>query len=335
LRPCPPPFLGAFDCEKIAFLPYHADMDFFAVNDFDWTVTPSDPKAREFGLLLDRLRPLLAAQGVSFRFAEARELAAFLRKNLRAGQGAADGLPVTRNNFVFVWNRWREAVMPSIAVDWEVAKGQGILDADFQLDCLVCTLFHGQNRISCKEGVNHWIPFAEEKVGAKDAYRSRFMVEWLGTRLEAASPSLGDAATCRVKKRDVGETRREAAPPREGLGDAASCRVPLQGNLFGAGLPLVAEGRPAYGASAPTPEARAVLDAGRELWRYYHAQPGALPDASFYDIRARFQGFKPNGHMNPDSPDATYTRLLSALRDARNTLAARIASKVRGHAFLR
>ena len=60
-----------------------------------------------------------------------------------------------------------------------------------------------------------------------------------------------------------------------------------------------------------------------------------MPDASFYDIRARFQGFNPNGHMNPDSPDAAYTRLLAALRDARKPLAARIASKVCGHAFLR
>ena len=129
----PPPFLGAFDCEKIAFLPYHAVVDFFAVNDFDWTVTPSDTGTREFKLLLGRIRPLLAAQGVRFRFDEAKELAAFVKKNLRAGHGAADGLPVTRNNFVFVWNRWREAVMPTIAVDWEAAKKRGILDADFFL----------------------------------------------------------------------------------------------------------------------------------------------------------------------------------------------------------
>ncbi len=731
----PPPFLGAFDCEKIAFLPYHTVVDFFAVNDFDWTVTPSDTRTREFNLLLDRIRPLLAAQGVVFRFDEARELAAFLRKNLRTGPGATDGLPVTRNNFVFVWNRWREAVMPTIAVDWAAAKRRGILDADFfladllskdnstlveklyvvlrgnhyeldrsldemglfvskraefkdgqaahaafwnryrrpprrefwhwiaerrdllvpqdvrerkgsfftpriwvekaqealaavlgedwqdeydvwdcaagtgnllaglsdkyriwastldqadvdvmheriknganlldshvfrfdflngsfddlpgglrqivqdpgrrrklvvfinppykeatnartatgtgsnasgvatgnaihakykplissaanelfalfliriareipgcilgqfstlkhiqasnfkrfrevfgaalqsaflvpaktfdnvsgefpigffvwrtdvaprceanadvfglqgeplgkkmlaspdcpsinrwakaldtadsgvigymenptpdfqnnnflcitnhsgtrhnnyfainhetlvpacvylavrlcipadwlndrdqflwpldswladgefQADCLVYTLFHGQNRISCKEGINHWIPFAESEVGAKDAYRSRFMVDYLRGKAAGGTPAL-----------------------------------PAQADLFGTDLPLVAEGRPSYGALTPTPEARAVLDAGRELWRYYHAQPGAVPDASFYDIRGHFQGFKPSGHMNPDSPDAEYTRLISALRDAQKRLAARIAPKVRLHGFLR
>ena len=75
--------------------------------------------------------------------------------------------------------------------------------------------------------------------------------------------------------------------------------------------------------------------AGRALYRYYHSRPGALPDASFYDIRARFQGFKPNGHMNPDSDDAEYTRLLGDLRAAMKALAARIAPKVREHGFLR
>lgn len=32
-------------------------------------------------------------------------------------------------------------------------------------------------------------------------------------------------------------------------------------------------------------EAQAVMDAGRELWRYYHAQPDANPNAALYDIR--------------------------------------------------
>ena len=77
------------------------------------------------------------------------------------------------------------------------------------------------------------------------------------------------------------------------------------------------------------------MDAGRELWRYYHAQAGAVPDASYYDIRAHFQGFKPNGHMNPDSADAGYTARLAALRSAMRALAVRLAPKVREHGFLR
>ena len=85
---------------------------------------------------------------------------------------------------------------------------------------------------------------------------------------------------------------------------------------------------------ALSPEARAVFDAGRELWRHYHAQPVALPDASFYDIRAHFQGIKPNGHMNADSSDATYTALVGALHAAERALAAKLAPKVYEHGFL-
>ena len=60
-----------------------------------------------------------------------------------------------------------------------------------------------------------------------------------------------------------------------------------------------------------------------------------MPDVSFYDIRAHFQGFKPNGHMNPDSTDAEYMRLIADLRSAMKKLAAKIAFKVHEHGFLR
>ena len=60
-----------------------------------------------------------------------------------------------------------------------------------------------------------------------------------------------------------------------------------------------------------------------------------MPDASLYDIRAHFQGFKPNGHMNPDSADAGYNARIAALRSALKALAAQIAPKVYAHGFLR
>lgn len=88
-----------------------------------------------------------------------------------------------------------------------------------------------------------------------------------------------------------------------------------------------------------SPEARAVFDAGRELWRYYHKQPGAVPDASYYDIRRHFQGEKKNkqsvAQMCPDSgADATYTALLVTLRQRMKALAARIEPKIYEHGFL-
>ena len=84
-----------------------------------------------------------------------------------------------------------------------------------------------------------------------------------------------------------------------------------------------------------SPAARSVLDAGRDLWRYYHAQPDANPNASYYDIRAHFQGCKPNGAMNAKSNDATYNALLAALRTAHKALAAHIEPKVYEYGFLK
>jgi hypothetical protein len=52
-------------------------------------------------------------------------------------------------------------------------------DKVFQHDCLMFTLFHGQNRISCADGVNHWIPFAEREVDARGKFKSNFMYNFI------------------------------------------------------------------------------------------------------------------------------------------------------------
>jgi len=60
------------------------------------------------------------------------------------------------------------------------------LDTEFQNDCLAFTLFHGQNRISCKHGVNHWIPFTEAEVEAREVFDSHFMTDFLHGKLQAS-----------------------------------------------------------------------------------------------------------------------------------------------------
>ena len=86
-------------------------------------------------------------------------------------------------------------------------------------------------------------------------------------------------------------------------------------------------------------EARAVLDAGRELWRYYHAQPKANPNASYYDIRKFFQGVKVDAKgkekMNATSGDLWYNEFLAALKQAMKKLAAKIQPKVYEYGFLK
>jgi len=84
-------------------------------------------------------------------------------------------------------------------------------------------------------------------------------------------------------------------------------------------------------------EATAVFDAGRELWKYYHAQNDVdiNVNASFYDIRAYFQRTNDQGRMNARSEDATYTKLIGELRNKLLILADKIKTKVYEFGFLK
>jgi hypothetical protein len=82
-------------------------------------------------------------------------------------------------------------------------------------------------------------------------------------------------------------------------------------------------------------EARAVFDAGRALWTYYHAQKGVNPNASLYDIREHFQGRNEAGKMNNKSQDEQYNQLIASLRESLKTLAKKIEPKVYEYGFLK
>ena len=84
-----------------------------------------------------------------------------------------------------------------------------------------------------------------------------------------------------------------------------------------------------------SPEAQAVFDAGRELWRYYHKQPRCNVNASLYDIREHFQGRNEKGKMNNKSDDAKYMELITNLRSSLKVLADNIAPKVYEYGFLK
>ena len=160
----------------------------------------------------------------------------------------------------------------------------------------------GQNRISCEHGVNHWIPFTEEDVGAQDCFASHFMSDFLKGKVDADATS-----SPRQMELDASSTSGQEtdSPHSFTLSDAA----------------------------------RAVLEAGCELWRYYHKQPKANPNASYYDIRKFFQGVKVDAKgkekMNATSGDADYNERLAALKSAMKKLAAKIQPKVYEYGFLK
>lgn len=84
-----------------------------------------------------------------------------------------------------------------------------------------------------------------------------------------------------------------------------------------------------------SPEAKAVFNAGKELYKYYHQQKDCNVNASLYDIKDFFQGRTAAGRMNSKSDDATYSKLLKDLNKALEILAKRIEPKIYEFGFLK
>ena len=211
------------------------------------------------------------------------------------------------------------AVRLSIDADWLNDRDQFLYpnygwknDAEFLADCLLFALFSGQNRVSSADGVNHWIPFTEAEVDAKSCFKSHFMSDLINGRAVTAASSM---PPCQGELFAKPSSLNPVNPVKN---DSASLRLCVKDNLSSA--------------------ARAVLEAGRELWRYYHAQPNANPNASYYDIRLHFQGVKKTAsgreQMNATSSDETYNAHLASLRVAHKTLAAQIVPKAYEYGFL-
>ncbi|EPD8510633.1 hypothetical protein ACSD67_000828 [Campylobacter upsaliensis] len=130
----PPLFLGAFDCEKIAFIPYHELDSIFSQNDFNWLVTPSKHDTKEFKTLHALAKELLESKKLQFNFkSDYKELQSFIQANFTLNNENIAKIPITKNNFTTIYQKWLTSVAPSIGIDWNLAKNAGILDADFYL----------------------------------------------------------------------------------------------------------------------------------------------------------------------------------------------------------
>ena len=132
-RMLPPAFLGAFDFQKFAFVPYEAIADVFSINDFNWNVTPSNHESKEFALLKTRIEAQLKENAYWFDFEkDAKELRYFIEHNVKEATNKAKQ-PIDKNNFVSIYLRWLEVVKPIIQTNWEALKKKDILDCDFYL----------------------------------------------------------------------------------------------------------------------------------------------------------------------------------------------------------
>lgn len=78
------------------------------------------------------------------------------------------------------------AVRHAITANWLNDRDQFLTpdcrceeDSVFVSDCLAYSIFSGANTIQSDRGINHWIPFTEEEVGARDAFKSHFMIDYI------------------------------------------------------------------------------------------------------------------------------------------------------------
>lgn len=177
-------------------------------------------------------------------------------------------------------------------------------DTEFHSDCLIFMLFHGQNKITSKEGINHFIPFSEKELDAAEAFESHFMQDFLQGKIKISN------------KKKKGQ--QEFDFQSDELEDTFTPTKPL---IF-------------------SDEAKEVLQAGKELFKHYHTQAkdkeNYNPNAALYDIKAHFQGFNDKDKMNPPqkAKDEAYKDKLGELNYALKNLAKKIEVKVYEYEFL-
>lgn len=130
----PPAMLGAFDGEKIAFIPYNDIHEVFYINDFNWNVTPSNHTTKEFKIIHEKVKTVIDSKALLFNFlTDDRELKKFIKNNFIVGNFGLTKTKIDKNNFMVIYNKWLQSVKPTIAVNWDIAKKSGIIDGDFYL----------------------------------------------------------------------------------------------------------------------------------------------------------------------------------------------------------
>ncbi len=171
-------------------------------------------------------------------------------------------------------------------------------DIEFQTDCLIWSIFN--SAVKEEDGICHWIPFYEQEVHSPAAFNSRFMADFLHGKVARKTPT---GVTGNIWEQQEAEDAAQTVP-----------------------------------FDALSNEAKAVLESGKELWKYYMTKPGISANSSFLDIRTYFQGFKTTDKgkrmMNSTSTDDHYTDLLRDLRDKMKSLEAHIEPKIYEHGFL-
>ncbi|WP_231224758.1 hypothetical protein [Helicobacter pylori] len=129
-----PPYLCAFDAFRMEFIAFDdAITSFFYQSGIDFSITPSNHNTEGFKHALDAFKAMCKSHKFVFDFkTQSQECKEFIENNLNSSH-LLNKIPIDKNNFFTIYQKWFEAVKPTIDIDWEVAKTKGILDADYYL----------------------------------------------------------------------------------------------------------------------------------------------------------------------------------------------------------
>ncbi|WRC26221.1 hypothetical protein KVE60_06705 [Helicobacter pylori] len=129
-----PPYLCAFDAFRMEFIAFDdAITSFFYESGINFSITPSNHNTEGFKHALDMFKAMCKSHKFVFDFkTQSQECKEFIENNLNSSH-LLNKIPIDKNNFFTIYQKWFEAVKPTIDIDWEVAKTKGILDADYYL----------------------------------------------------------------------------------------------------------------------------------------------------------------------------------------------------------
>ncbi|GAA9673020.1 hypothetical protein HpVH120_13310 [Helicobacter pylori] len=129
-----PPYLCAFDAFRMEFIAFDDTItSFFYKSDIDFSIPPSNHNTEGFKRALDVFKAMCKSHKFVFDFkTQSQECKEFIENNLNSSH-LLNKIQIDKNNFFTIYQKWFEAVKPTIDIDWEVAKTKGILDADYYL----------------------------------------------------------------------------------------------------------------------------------------------------------------------------------------------------------
>ncbi len=129
-----PPYLCAFDAFGMEFIAFDdAITSFFYESGINFSITPSNHNTDGFKHALDAFKAMSKSHKFVFNFkTQSQECKEFIKNNLNSSH-LLNKIQIDKNNFFTIYQKWFEAVKPTIDINWEVAKAKGILDADYYL----------------------------------------------------------------------------------------------------------------------------------------------------------------------------------------------------------